>query len=64
MKQFLVFGGYARSAGGWHDFLAAFERVEEAAQWEEKSLEEWWHVVDFHSGEIVLSSAAQLKAPP
>jgi len=54
MKEFLAFTGHHYyTRGGWHDFDAAFDTLEEARASIEKGdeSEDWGHVV--HNGVIV-----------
>lgn len=60
MKRFLVFGGYRDdSAGGWDDFLNAFDTLEQA-KGSVPNLDyrvvDWWEIVDVETLEIVVSS--------
>jgi hypothetical protein len=61
MKRFLLFAGdkYYPS-GGWHDFIGAFDSVEEAGAHARKTNDEfnytcfgWYHVVDSETREKV-----------
>jgi hypothetical protein len=57
MNRFLLFtGSYYYPRGGWKDFKASFDLLEEAAQAGRNSNREWWHIVDTETGEIVSES--------
>lgn len=65
MKRYLLFSGadYYPS-GGWHDFDSSFDTIAEAVDPQNTkrlyAAREWWHVVDFHTGQIVASDAPPL----
>lgn len=58
MKRFLLFAGEIYYAyGGWNDFVDSFDNCDHAIAQGHKIVtrpdENWWHVVDTVSGEIV-----------
>lgn len=56
-KPFILFvGGFYYPAGGWRDLGGQFETLEEAKEKGVNALNEgndWWHVVDVRTSEIV-----------
>ena len=54
MKRYVLFAGsdYYPS-GGWKDFRAMFDSVEEARQEVQHTDEDWWHIVDLTTGEEI-----------
>ena len=57
-KRYILFAGEAYyPAGGWDDYIASFETLEEAKAAEKEKMKgyqyDWSHVVDLHTGRIV-----------
>jgi hypothetical protein len=70
-RRFCIFGGpdyYPR--GGWHDFRASRDTLEEAVQAGEKLLVNpsgdynWWHVFDLQERRVVAQSKYQGYGAP
>lgn len=73
MKRFIAFGGSCYyAAGGFHDFIGAFdtqtEAVEAASQQRQQHPDfpevledafDWWHVYDTNKGRCVIASECQ-----
>ena len=54
MKRFLLFiGATWYPCGGWCDFYAPFDTLEEASSLAKSIKPDWWHVVDLQTGTIV-----------
>lgn len=58
MKRFLVFrGDHYYPSGGWNDFYASYEKVEDALTASESLVTskaaDWSHVIDIETGERI-----------
>ena len=56
LKRYALFAGrdYDWTAGGWDDFFDSYDSIAEASLAGIESRQDWWHVVDLHTGEKVV----------
>ena len=51
LKRYLLFcGGTYYPYGGWDDFAGSYDSLEQA---EKAAYDDWWHIVDSDTGEII-----------
>lgn len=56
MKRYLLFvGEYYYPAGGWDDFSASFDTIDEAKAAAPNNSVDWWHVIDTKTEQQVAS---------
>jgi len=61
--RFLLFSGNDRPTGGWDDFVGNFESLKIAiiaAAHRRCDGDEWWHVVDVQTMEIVADHSGEV----
>jgi hypothetical protein len=59
MKRYLLFAGdNFYPEGGWNDYCGSFDTIDEAIDYLNGNVVDWWHIVDIKYGVIVKSKSS------